>query len=221
MTAPEHPSRTVRVLRRLDRAAHQRWFLPAVGVFPLSDYAAPVLPNQILLTTLAVLHPRRWGALTITFVTAAGLGALAVAATVQATDPWLLDTLGGGPDALAGVTGQIRRYGLWALAALALLPWPPRTAVLACALAGIPPWVIAAVVMAVRPLPVAAMAFTAAKAPHLLRRFPRVDRLLTAVEADRTSPAATYDPTNGPNGAERQVRRRPDDEVVLTRTTSS
>jgi hypothetical protein len=46
-----------------------------------------------------------------------------------------------------------------------------------------PPWAIAAVVVAARPLPVAAMAFTAAKAPHLLRRFPRIDRLLTAVSA--------------------------------------
>ncbi|WP_207922703.1 hypothetical protein [Micromonospora sp. KC606] len=205
MTAPARPSRTVLVLRRLDRAAHQRWFLPAVGVFPLSDYALPVLPNQVLLTALAVLHPRRWWALTVTFVTAAGLGALLVAATVHATGPWLLDAIGGGPDALTGVTSQIRRHGLWALAALSLLPWPPRTAVLACALAGIPPWAIAAVVMAVRPLPVAAMAFTAANAPHLLRRLPRIDRLLTAVEADRTPPATTYDMTTPANSSTPRV----------------
>jgi uncharacterized membrane protein YdjX (TVP38/TMEM64 family) len=189
-TAASPPTRTVRVLRMLDRAVRRRWFLPAVGVFPLSDYALPVLPNQALLTTLAVLHPRRWWALTVTFVTAAGLGALVVAATVQATGAWLLDAVGGEQEAIAGATAQIRRHGLWALVALALLPWPPRTAVLACALAGIPPWAIAVTVVAARPVPVAAMAFTGAKAPHRLRRFRRIDRLLAAVEAGRPPPAA-------------------------------
>ncbi len=188
-------TRTVRVLRRLDRAAQRRWFLPATAVFPLSDYALPVLPNQILLTTLAVLHPRRWWQLTITFVAAAGLGAFLVAAAVQATGTWVLDAIPGDPQALTDVTGQIRRYGLWVLVGLSLLPWPPRTAVLACALVGIPPWAIAAAVLAGRPVPVAAMAFTGARTPHLLRRFRRIDRLLTAVEADRTTPHRTPDGT--------------------------
>jgi hypothetical protein len=183
--------RTVRILRRLDAAARRRWFLPAAGVFPLSDYALPVLPNQMLLIVLAVLHPRRWRALAVTFVTAAGLGALLVAGAVQTAGPWLLETLPGDRDALAGAAGQVRRYGLWALAVLSLLPWPPRTAVLACALAGTPAWVIAAVVLTVRPLPVVAMAFTAAKAPHLLRRWSRIDRVLTAVESHRDTPAAS------------------------------
>ncbi len=181
------PPRPVRVLRRLDRAADRRWFLPATAVFPLSDYALPVLPNQLLLVILAVLHPRRWWALTVTFVTAAGLGAFLVATAVQTGGAWLLEVVPADPGALAGVTRQLRRYGLWALVALSLLPWPPRTAVLACALAGLAPWSIAAAVTAARLVPVTALALTGAKAPHLLRRWARVDRLLTAVEAVRTA----------------------------------
>jgi hypothetical protein len=185
---PAPPGRTVRILRRLDAAARRRWFLPAAGVFPLSDYALPVLPNQMLLIVLSILHPRRWRALAVTFVVAAALGALLVAGAVQSVGPWLLETLPGDRAALAGASDQIRRHGLWALAVLSLLPWPPRTAVLACALAGTPVWVIAAVVLTVRPLPVVAMAFTAAKAPHLLRRWSRIDRVLTAVESHRADP---------------------------------
>lgn len=181
-------SHAVRVLRALDRAAHRRWFLPATAVFPLSDYALPVLPNQVLLVTLSVLHPRHWRALAVTFVLAAGLGALLVTTAVQATGTWLLDALPGDPSTLAGVTGQIRRHGLWILAALSLLPWPPRSAVLACALVGVDPIAITAVVMAARSVPVGSLAFLGARAPHLLRRSQRIDRLLTAAEAGRREP---------------------------------
>jgi hypothetical protein len=54
-TADRPTTRAARVLLRLDRAAHRPWFLPAVAVFPLSDFVLPFLPNQILLTTLGAL----------------------------------------------------------------------------------------------------------------------------------------------------------------------
>jgi hypothetical protein len=48
LTSDRSTTRTGRILVRLDRAAHRRWFLPAVAVFPISDFALPVLRNQIL-----------------------------------------------------------------------------------------------------------------------------------------------------------------------------
>ena len=53
------PSRTARIVLWLDRVSGRPWFLPAVSAFPLCDYVAPVLPNQVLLLALTVLHPRR------------------------------------------------------------------------------------------------------------------------------------------------------------------
>lgn len=189
--AGQPTSRTGRILLRLDRAAHRRWFLPAVAAFPLSDYALPVMPNQMLLMALSVLQPRRWWTLTVTFVAATSLGALLVAAAVQTAGPWLLDTVSGGsPDqgTFREITRQIERYGLWALVGLAMLPSPPRTAVLVCALVGISPWAIALAVLAGRPVPTTVLAIAGARAPRLLRRFRSVDRVLTEVESARAHP---------------------------------
>ncbi|GAA2243660.1 hypothetical protein GCM10010232_33350 [Streptomyces amakusaensis] len=192
--APRGPAtRTVRTLIRLDRAAHRRWFLPALAVFPLSDYALPFLPNQMLLMGVPALHPRRWRAIALTFVVASAAGAFLTATAVQSVGPWLLDTVGlpaPGLGELREAGGMVARYGTWALVLLALLPWTPRATVLVCALAGVPPWTIGLAVLAGRPLPVALLAAAGARAPHLLRRFRRVDRVLTEVEARRTPPVA-------------------------------
>ncbi|GGZ36831.1 hypothetical protein GCM10010387_33630 [Streptomyces inusitatus] len=191
--APRGPAaRTVRTLIRLDRAAHRRWFLPALAVFPLGDYALPFLPNQMLLMGVPALHPRRWRAIALTFVIASAAGAFLTATAVQSAGPRLLDALGLPAPGLGGLSeagGTVTRYGVWALVLLALLPWTPRATVLVCALAGVPPWTIALAVLAGRPLPVALLAAAGARAPHLLRRFRRVDRVLTEVEARRATPA--------------------------------
>lgn len=182
-------TRTGRVLVRLDRAAHRRWFLPTVAVFPLSDFALPIMPNQTLIMALSVLQPRRRWAIAFTFVAATSAGALLTASAVQAAGPWLLDYISGGrPDqgTFHDIIQQIERYGMWALAGLSLLPSPPRTAVLVCALAGISPWTIALAVLAARPVPVTVLTMVAATAPRLLRRFRPVGRVLAEVEASRT-----------------------------------
>lgn len=185
---PGDARRTVRVLLWLDRAVERRWFFPAVAAFPLSDYLVPVLPNQILLAALSTLHPQRWVKFAATFIAAAGVGALGVATVVQAAGPWLFEALAGDtPDATAvsGPLALVERYGLWVVAALSLLPWPPRTAVLACAVAGLSPWAITLAVLAGRPVPTVTVALVGAKAPHVLRRFRSVDRLLAHVERAR------------------------------------
>jgi uncharacterized membrane protein YdjX (TVP38/TMEM64 family) len=149
----------------------------------------PFLPNQMLLMTLGVLHPRRWRALALTFIGATSLGALLVAIAVQTASPWLLDTIGLNPDqgAVRDITQGIERYGWWMLVGLSLPPWTPRTAVLVCALVGMPPWAIASAVMAGRLVPATALTLIGAKAPHLLRRLRSVDRMLSEVESGRVT----------------------------------
>lgn len=182
------PSRTVRTITALDRVADRRWFLPAVSAFPLTDYVLPFLPNQMLLVALSVLHPRRWLAFASTFTLAAGAGAALTAAAVQTVGPALLDALfGSGPEAgtAADVLAAVERHGLWALAGLAMLPWPPRTGVLVCALAGLPPVGIGAVVMLGRVVPATGYALAGAKLPHLLLRVRSVRSIMHQVDAAR------------------------------------
>jgi hypothetical protein len=49
--------------------------LPGAGFFPFADFAAPFLPNQLLLMSLSALNPKRRIQLAATFVFASGLGA--------------------------------------------------------------------------------------------------------------------------------------------------
>ncbi|WP_329012913.1 hypothetical protein [Streptomyces sp. NBC_00690] len=181
-------SRAGRLLIRLDGAAHRPWFLPTLAVFPMSDYALPVLPNQLLLMGLSALHPRRWRTIAFTFVLASAMGAFLTALVLQSAGPWLLSTIGGlAPqrEELREVGELISQYGAWAVAALSLLPWTPRAAVVMCALVGIPPWTIALAVLGGRLIPVTLLAFGGARSPLLLRRSRRLDRVLTEVESHR------------------------------------
>lgn len=181
-------SRTARTITALDGAAGRPWFLPAVAAFPLADYALPFLPNQVLLVALCVLQPRRWWQFAIAFVLAGSLGAILTTLVIQtlgapAVDGFVGDSLEGG--APAGLEDLIEQYGLWALALLAMLPWPPRTAVVVCALAGLAPLEIGIAVALGRVVPTAAYTLLAARAPQILRRFKSVDRVLREVDALR------------------------------------
>lgn len=179
------PSRAARTLLALEHNAERRWFLPAVGVFPLCDYILPFLPNQILLAGLSMTLPWRWVSLAVTFVLATALGACLIAFAIQHFGLPMLEQYVGPltqSDAFAPVLEPIRDYGLIALIGFAMLPWPPRTAVVACALAGLPPVGIGFAVFVGRTLPATLYAAIGAKAPHVLRRFASIDKIMLEVE---------------------------------------
>ena len=178
--------RLARLVVALQARAGRPWFLPSVGVFPVLDYALPVLPNQILLIALSVLQPRLWWRFAAVFVAGAALGALLAALAVQqAVQPLVGMLLGEGStlDPAPWLRSFIEHYGLIGLAGLSLLPSPPRTAVVVCAAAGLPPAAIMLAVGAGRLLPLMGLALVGAKSPGLLRRFRSVDALLREVES--------------------------------------
>ncbi len=184
-------SRPARALLVLERQSGRPWFLPGVGVFPLSDYVLPFLPNQIMLAGLSMTLPRRWVALAATFAIATALGAALVTALIQRFGMPLVEQVGGAmPDssAIVPVLELIQKHGIPMLILLAMLPWPPRTAVLACAVAGLPPAQVGLAVLAGRILPTGLYAGLGAKAPDVLRRIGSIDRLMGEVEAGRHRP---------------------------------
>lgn len=180
------PDRAVRAALALDRAAARPWFLPAAAAFPALDYVLPFLPNQLLLAALSLLQPRRWAGVCAAFVAGAGIGAGLTAALIGLVGPALLDRLlPAAPDAARQALVLVRAHGLWALLLLAMLPWPPRTAVLVAATAGLHPLGIALAVATGRVVPAFGIAFAGSRAPHLLRRVGAVARFMAAVEAGR------------------------------------
>lgn len=185
-------SRPSRIILALHARADRPWFLPSVGAFPLMDYALPFLPNQLLLIALSMLQPQRWRRLAAVFVIGTSLGALLAALAVQHAGRPLVEALWGAaplPDAPEGWKGMVGRYGLIGLAGLSLLPSPPRTAVVLCAFAGLPPAGIMIAVATGRIVPVTGFALIGAWAPQWLRRYGPIDRLLREVE-NGLAPAA-------------------------------
>ena len=98
----------------------------------------------MLLVALAFLKPARWAVLALTFAVASAAGAGLIALAVQTLAPGAASWLTANVEAAGTVFELVGAYGLWGLAALALLPAPPRTGVLLCAVAGVPPFGIAA-----------------------------------------------------------------------------
>jgi hypothetical protein len=186
-------SRPARVLLCLEQRSARAWFLPGVGIFPFLDYVLPFLPNQILLAGLSMTLPRRWVALAGTFAVATAAGAAMITAVIQLYGlPLVVQVVGNIPEAsaLRSAMELIRTHGLPALCTLAMLPWPPRTAVLACAVAGLPPAHVGLAVLAGRVLPASICAGLGAKAPQMLRRIDRIDRIMFEVEAEKRRAAA-------------------------------
>jgi hypothetical protein len=170
----------------LERRSDRPWFLPAVSVFPLTDFVLPFLPNQMLLVGLSMVLRSRWLALAGSFVVATGIGAALTAMVIQTWGAPAIEALfGGSPEdsGAAQVIEAVRQWGLIALAGFAMLPWPPRTAVIVCAIAGLPPLLMGVVVAAGRTVPALLYAGLGGKAPQLLRRIRRVDKVMREVEA--------------------------------------
>ncbi|TFL19324.1 hypothetical protein [Jannaschia formosa] len=173
-------ARLASALRWIDRQAARAGYYPRMGAFPFLDYALPVLPNQILLLVLACLHRERWLAIALTFAIASALGAVAVTLVVQIADSRSVARfLTGEIEAAGPVIAWIEAEGVWVLAALALLPTPPRSAVLVCALAGLPPVEIGGAIAAGRACSASAMAWLAARGS---RRLPPLARWLDRIE---------------------------------------
>jgi hypothetical protein len=184
----ERLSRPARTILALERRADRPWFLPAVSIFPLTDYVLPFLPNQMLLVGLSMTLPRRWLALAVSFVVATGLGAMLAALAIQHWGgPLIAWAFGGQPDASAAapVIDAVRLYGLFALAGFAMLPWPPRTAVIVCAIAGLSPLLMGVAVAVGRIVPALAYAGIGAYAPDRLRRIRAVDQVMCEIERER------------------------------------
>ena len=182
-------TRAVRALRWIDRQADRPGFYARVGVFPLVDYALPFLPNQLLLIALAYLQRERWLGLALTFAVASALGALLIAFLVQGIGGGVAAWLTANVETAGTVFDFVQGYGVWALGLLALLPAPPRTAVLLCALAGLPPLPIGAAVLAGRLVAASAIAWAAARSPDWLRRLPGMARWIERVERMRVEAA--------------------------------
>lgn len=162
------------------RNARARWLPAPLTAFPAADFVVPIMPNQLLLIGLSMLAPGRWPVFTLAFAlgTAAAGGAIALGLQSAGFELSRFVSADEAVGALAEAISQFERFGLWFLAAVALLPWTPRVSVVACALAGFAPLAIFATLLMARIVPCALLGLVGAHGPGLAARLPLVRRLL-------------------------------------------
>jgi hypothetical protein len=182
----------------LRRFSSRRWFLPAAGGVTSGDYFLPILPTQTLLIATTLLHPGRWRWVAFWFVVGGVAGGTALAAVIGSWGPELAGRLFG--EAMTGenwlrLQAIIQDHGAWALLALTAFPWPMRSGVAICALAGVPLFQIALALIAGRTIAFGGLAFLVSRSPAWLRRIPFFARLRAEVNRLETQRGASDTPS--------------------------
>lgn len=180
MADPEGRSVAARATGWARHNARARWLPAPLTAFPAADFVVPVMPNQLLLIGLSMLVPARWPVFALAFALGTAMAGGAIALGLQSAG-FELSRFVSADEAGSGVTqavGQFERFGLWFLAAVALLPWTPRLTVVACALAGFAPLAIFATLLMARIVPCVLLGLVGAHGPGLAARVPLVRRLL-------------------------------------------
>lgn len=136
-----------------------------MSVFPLIGYLVPLLPTQLLLVALSFLHRSRWRLIALSFLVATSVGAYLTSVLIQSVGGGIKDYLLSSSECVRHVADAIAIHGLWAVAILGLLPWPPRSAVLICAFVGLNPAAIAISILAGRTVPTVLLSWLAARSP--------------------------------------------------------
>jgi membrane protein YqaA with SNARE-associated domain len=183
-------ARPPRWLVWLHRRAAHRDFLPLSGAVTALDAFLPVIPATSMLVATVWLRPKQWRQAALCFALGGAAGALALAALLTlAGRPVLEPLLGDVADTTSWLRleGWVRAHGVPVLFALALGPWPVRTAVAVCALAGIPLVQIGAAVLVARLVGFTVLAWLTARTPDWLARFRPFRRLAEWNEAARTA----------------------------------
>ncbi|MFZ5495841.1 MAG: hypothetical protein ACOZE5_10975 [Verrucomicrobiota bacterium] len=174
----------------LHRRAEHRDFLPLTGAVTALDAVLPVVPATSMLVASVLLRPAQWRHAALWFGLGGTLGALAFAALIALAGRPLLEQLLGDAAGTASwlrMEGLVQAHGVLILFALALVPWPVRTAIAVCILAGIPLLQIGLAVLVARLAGFATLAWLAARAPGWLARFRPFRRLLEWNEAARAA----------------------------------
>lgn len=160
------------------RHSGRRWSVPCAAGITTLDAVLPLVPTQSLLIALACLHPRRWLRTGLWFALGGVLGGIVLAGAVGVlgVDHFAAARAGDGAGSdgwHAVATTWIRAWGPWALALLALLPLPVRTAIIVCAVGGVPLPAIALALAAGRVVAFPGLAWLVTRRPAWLARLTR------------------------------------------------
>jgi hypothetical protein len=166
-------------------------FLPVASLVSAADFFLPILPTQSVLVGSTLLRPQRWRRIALAFVLGGALGGTALAACLQFLAPTLTEALLPTANArLEEVRAFLGSYGALGLFLLTIVPWPMRSGVAVCALAGVPLLHILLALLAGRSLGFGGLAFLISRGSRVLENWSGFRRLRSQVH-DLEVPRAT------------------------------
>lgn len=142
----------------------------------IGDFFVPALPTQTSVILLAWLHPKKAWIIALMFAVAAAMGASILVLISTLLDSYLQSAIPAEEsssyhswETLKGYTNQ---YGLYALAAMSLLPTPPRSMVILSLLSGISSCLVVVTVFLGKLLWFGGVVFVVSRSPKWLVKLP-------------------------------------------------
>jgi hypothetical protein len=198
-------TRGSRALRRLERFADRPSYPLLVAAVAATDYFVPGSPSNTLLVASVLPRPARWRTLGVAFAVGCALGAFLLATLMASIgEPfaaWV--NRGEAAELWRRIELFAEAYGLLALAALAVSPFPVRIIVAVLALSGAAPLVLGGIVLSGRLVVYPAIAWLAARVPGVLARLLSVLRVEPLIHpraggSDQDHPHGAFPPPTRP-----------------------
>ncbi len=163
----------IRWMKHLQVYGQKWWYPPLMGLIAGIDHYVVVIPVDGLLASSVLLNPKRWIILTICFTIGSSVGALGFVWILQFIGIERLMTLF--PFVFESATWKMAQdffqtYGSWVVFLSGASPLPQQPAVIITALAEVPFWTIAGMLVAGRLLKFTFIAFISSYAPKKLSR---------------------------------------------------
>lgn len=163
--------RMIKAIQHLQVYGQRWWYPPLLGLLAAIDHYVLFIPVDGLLASSALLNPRRWVVLTIYFTIGSTIGVLGFV--------WILHIIGIEKlmalfpvvfDSPAWQMAQdfFHTYGSWVVLLSGASPFPQQPAVITTALAEVPFWTIAGMLVVGRLLKFTLIAYLSSFAPKKL-----------------------------------------------------
>lgn len=186
----------IQAIRHLQVYGQKWWYPPLLGVLAAIDHYVIFIPVDGLLASSALLNPKRWITLVIYFTVGSTVGVLGYV--------WILNVIGierlmalvpGLFESQAWSLAQdfFHTHGSWVVLLSGASPLPQQPAVITTALAQVPFWTIAGMLVTGRALKFALIGYISSNAPQKLSKVWGIQGELKEMEVPTTDALVTVD----------------------------
>lgn len=160
-------------VQRLETFADRIWYPPLIGFLAAIDHLVLIIPSDGILISSAMLTPKRWVTLASCVAVGSTVGAIVLAAVVEAHGlPWILQTYPGIDQTSWWTLSRdlFERYGLLMLFAIAATPVVQQPIVILASLANTPLFEMTVVIFTGRIAKFLFIAYLGSHAPRYLKK---------------------------------------------------